>query len=159
MTPFNADSFKASAALEAKDGTFCIPKAALLGAAARYWGIPTRLVLADVRNHLASQKFVEWLGSDVFVMHGYVELYLEGHWRAATPAFNEDLCLRLGVDPLEFNGREDSVFQQSTSDGRKHMEYLKRHGYFADVPVPKNYGGYSDGLSTFIQCGRGLINT
>lgn len=44
-------SYTASAALAA-GRSWCVPKAALLAAAARAAGIPARLGFADVRNHL-----------------------------------------------------------------------------------------------------------
>lgn len=129
-----AESFKASYALRNKE-SYCIPKAVLLGAAARSKGIPSRLGLGDVKNHLASPKLLELIRSDVFVMHGYIELFLEGKWVKATPAFNSALCTLMNVEPLAFNGRDDSIFQEFTHEGHKHMEYLKQHGTFADVPV------------------------
>jgi transglutaminase-like putative cysteine protease len=131
---YDAKTLKASYALEQKQ-TYCIPKAILLGALARYKGIPSRLGLSDVRNHLASPQFLEWLKTDIFVMHGFIELYLEGRWVVATPAFNQSLCAYMGVEPLEFNGKEDSLFQEYTSQGQRHMEYLKKYGTFAEVPV------------------------
>lgn len=130
----DANSFSASGALEAGQ-SYCIPKAVLLGAAARAVGIPSRLGLADVKNHLSSPQLLEYLRSDVFRMHGFIELYLDGQWVKATPAFDARLCQRMGVAPLDFNGREDSVFQPYTEDGQQHMEYLDDHGHFADVPV------------------------
>ncbi|MGM0564278.1 MAG: transglutaminase-like domain-containing protein [Pseudomonadota bacterium] len=128
------ESFSASGTLAAGQ-SYCIPKAVLLGAAARAVGIPSRLGLADVKNHLSSPQLLEYLRSDVFRMHGYIELYLDGQWVKATPAFDTRLCQRMGVEPLAFNGREDSIFQPYTEGGQKHMEYLNDHGYFADVPV------------------------
>ncbi len=53
----------------------------------------------------------------------------------ATPAFNRELCVRHVVEPLEFNGREDSIFQPHNSENRKFMEYLIFHGSFTDIPV------------------------
>ena len=47
----------------------------------------------------------------MFYHHGYVELELDGRWVKATPAFDRALCEHFGVLPLEFDGREDSVFQ------------------------------------------------
>lgn len=114
--------------------TYCIPKAVLLGAAARSLGIPSRLGLADVRNHLSSPKLIEWLRSDIFRMHGFIELYLNGRWVKATPAFNKQLCELMKVEPLEFDGVNDSVFQEFTEDGQAHMEYINDHGVFDDVP-------------------------
>jgi hypothetical protein len=32
------------------------------------------------------------MGTDVFVSHGYSELYVHGTWRKATPAINAELC-------------------------------------------------------------------
>jgi len=126
-------TFSASYALENGE-TYCIPKAVLLGAAARSIGIPSRLGLADVRNHLSSPKLIEWLRSDIFRMHGFIELYLNGRWVKATPAFNRQLCELMKVEPLAFDGIHDSVFQEYTESGQAHMEYINDHGVFADVP-------------------------
>lgn len=125
--------FRASDCLHAKRG-FCIPKAALLAAAARAVGIPARVGYADVRNHLSSQKLLDLIGSDLFAWHSLTELFLEGRWVKATPAFNLRLCERFGVRPLVFDGRTDSVFQEFDVSGRRHMEYVRDRGSFSDVP-------------------------
>ncbi|MEP3562096.1 MAG: transglutaminase family protein [Marinobacter sp.] len=127
------ETFSASYALTVGE-SYCIPKAVLLGAAARAIGIPSRLGLADVRNHLSSPKLIEWLQSDVFRMHGFIELYLNGRWVKATPAFNKKLCALMNVDVLEFDGVNDSIFQEYTESGAAHMEYINNHGVFDDVP-------------------------
>ena len=114
---------------------FCVSKASLLCALGRASSIPSRLGFADVRNHLASKRFLEMLGSDLFVYHGFVEFYLDGRWLKATPAFNRELCERHGVDPLEFDGREDSVFQTFSREHRLFMEYVTDRGWAGDVPV------------------------
>ncbi len=125
--------FRASDCLRAKRG-FCIPKAALLAAVARAAGVPARVGYADVRNHLSTKKLIDLVGGDVFYWHGFTELYLEGRWVKATPAFNLSLCERFGVRPLEFDGRHDSLFHEYDRTGRRHMEYLREHGSYADVP-------------------------
>lgn len=127
------NTFSASYALETGE-SYCIPKAVLLGAAARSIGIPSRLGLADVRNHLSSPRLIEWLQSDIFRMHGFIELYLNGKWLKATPAFNRQLCELMNVEPLEFDGLHDSIFQEYTESGDAHMEYVNDHGLFEDVP-------------------------
>ncbi|MFD2231016.1 transglutaminase-like domain-containing protein [Alkalimarinus sediminis] len=129
----NPKSLSASHVLEARE-SYCIPKAVLLGAAARYKGIPARLGLADVKNHLSSPRLIEFLRSDIFRMHGYIELYLDGRWVKATPAFNKRLCMIMKVEPLAFDGVNDSIFQPYTDDGAQHMEYVQEHGEFVDVP-------------------------
>lgn len=109
-------------------------KAILLAACARHCRIPARIGLADVRNHLATPRLLEALRSEVFAMHGYTELYLEGRWVKATPAFNRALCRAFDVAPLEFDGVADSVFHPFNRQGERYMEYLADHGQFADLP-------------------------
>ncbi|PVY70661.1 hypothetical protein C8D92_10817 [Tamilnaduibacter salinus] len=67
-------------------------------------------------------------------MHGYIELFIAGQWVKATPAFNAALCETMNVEPLEFDGYHDSVFQAYTASGDAHMEYVADHGVFPDVP-------------------------
>jgi transglutaminase-like putative cysteine protease len=114
---------------------FCIPKAALLCAVARVKGIPTRIGFANVKNHLATKQLLDYMGTDIFAYHGFTELYLEGKWVRATPAFNKELCQRHNVTPLEFNGREDSIFHPYNNDNKRFMEYVEYLGTYADVPV------------------------
>lgn len=118
----------------ALSAAFCIQKAILLGAAARAIGVPSRLGFADVRNHLTSAKLRSTMGSDLFVYHGFTELHLEGKWVKATPAFNLELCRRFGVRPLEFDGRSDSIFHEFDAENRRHMEYVRERGSFAEFP-------------------------
>jgi len=131
---YRPEHYRASGVLAA-GRAFCIGKAGLLCALARAVGIPSRVGFADVRNHLATRQLIAFLGSDVFVYHGFTEFFLEGRWVKATPAFNAELCRRHGVAPLEFNGREDSLFQPFNEEKRRFMEYLREHGSFADIPV------------------------
>jgi hypothetical protein len=91
--------------------------------------------LCHGKNHLASQQLLDYLGTDLFVYHGFVEFYLKGKWIKATPAFNKELCLRHRVPPLEFNGREDSIFHVYNLDNQKYMEYLEDLGSYPDVPL------------------------
>lgn len=115
--------------------TFCIPKASLLCALARVCGIPSRIGFATVKNHLATKQLIEFMGSNVFIYHGFVEFYLDGKWVKCTPAFNRELCERHKVQPLEFNGREDSLFHAFNSENQKFMEYVDYYGTYEDIPV------------------------
>ena len=132
---FTVDSaYRASDCLAAGEG-FCVGKAALLAACARAEGIPARVGFADVRNHLSTPRLLEYIGSDLFVYHGFSELFLDGKWIKATPAFNLALCTKFRVKPLEFDGHNDSIFHPYDADQRRHMEYLRDRGTFADVPA------------------------
>ena len=114
---------------------WCVPKAALLAAVARASGIPARLGFADVRNHLSTERMRQVLRSDVYAWHGYTELWLDGAWRKATPAFSLALCDRFGLLPLEFNGRDDSIYHPYDRAGNRHMEYVLQRGTFDDIPL------------------------
>ena len=118
-----------------RDQGYCIPKASLMIALCRKFGIPAKLGLADVTNHLSSPKLLELLRTHVFSMHGYVSVYLDGKWVKATPTFNKELCEKMGTQPLEFNGKEDSILQEFTEQGGKHMEYLADWGTFGEMPI------------------------
>jgi transglutaminase-like putative cysteine protease len=126
-------NFRASSVLAAGRG-FCIGKAALLAACCRVIGVPARAGYADVRNHLSSPRLTEYMGSDVYVWHSYTDILIDGTWVKATPAFNSELCRRLGLEPLEFDGRSDSLLHPYDRSGRLYMQYLNDRGAFADVP-------------------------
>ncbi len=135
--------------LLAKGYGFCITKAVLLAAGARVWGIPSRLGFADVRNHLTSERLRWAMGTDLFIWHGFVELFLEGRWVKATPAFDRFLCEKVGVAPLAFDGTRDSVFQAADVEGNRFMEYVKDRGHYSDrAPggaAPRPGGGLPQG--------------
>jgi transglutaminase-like putative cysteine protease len=142
-------AFRASTVLADERG-FCIGKAALLAAAARAVGIPARVGYADVKNHLATPRLLEQLGTDLFVWHGYAQLQLDGAWVKATPAFDTRLCEKFGVAPLEFDGRTDSLFQPFNGRGDQYMEYVRDRGLFADVPA-------NEILAAFVATYPGLL--
>jgi transglutaminase-like putative cysteine protease len=146
------EAFQASAVLEAGEG-FCVGKASLLAACARVAGIEARLGFADVRNHLTTPRLAETMGSDLFIYHGYTDLRIDGKWVKATPAFNLALCTRFRVKPLEFDGRTDSIFHPFDQDQRRHMEYLRDRGTFADVPVDEIQRAFREAYPKFYALG------
>ena len=149
----NPEVFRASAVLEAGEG-FCVGKASLLAACARAAGIEARVGFADVKNHLTTPRLAETMGSDLFVYHGYTDLRIDGKWVKATPAFNLALCTRFRVKPLEFDGRADSIFHPFDEDERRHMEYLRERGVFADVPVDEIQRAFREAYPKFYGLGK-----
>ena len=131
--PSDAEGYQASATLARGHG-YCVTKSALMAALCRAVGVPARVGYADVRNHLTSDKLKERMGTDLFAFHGYAELFLNGQWVKATPVFNLSLCEKVGILPLEFDGRADSIFHPFDASGRRHMEYVRDRGHYADVP-------------------------
>jgi transglutaminase-like putative cysteine protease len=128
------EHYRASNILKNGKG-YCVSKVSLLITLARVRGIPSRIGFANVRNHLATRQLLDMMGSDLFVYHGFAELYLEGKWIKATPAFNIELCKRHNVAPLEFNGRDDSIFHAFNNDNKPFMEYAAYLESYADIPV------------------------
>lgn len=127
------ESYRASDCLLSRRG-WCVSKAALLAACARSQGVPARCGYADVRNHLATPRLLESLGTDIFYWHSYCDLWLAGKWVKATPTFNKSLCDKFGIHALDFDGREDSLFHEFDREGKRHMEYIRFRGTYPDVP-------------------------
>ena len=140
---YRPEHYRASVVLDAGRG-YCVPKAALLCALGRACGIPTRIGFAHVRNHLSTRQLRDYMGTDLFVFHGYNEFFLEDRWIKATPAFNAELCRRHRVAPLEFDGRGDSLFQPYNQDLQRFMEYVEDVGTFPDVPVERIVRGWEE---------------
>ncbi|MGD1840415.1 MAG: transglutaminase family protein [Thermonemataceae bacterium] len=127
------EDLKASQLLT-KEAGYCVEKSNLLATCARVLGIPSRLSFSNVTNHLGTAKLEKILKTNILVFHGCAELYLDDKWIKATPVFNKELCEKLGVAPLPFNGKEDAIFQAYDRSGNKYMEYLHDYGHFADLP-------------------------
>jgi transglutaminase-like putative cysteine protease len=100
-------------------------------------GIPARLGFADVRNHLSTERMRQSMQTDLFVWHGYAELWLDGAWRKATPAFNLSLCEKFGLHALDFDGVHDSIYHPFDKAGNRHMEYVNERGSFDDLPLAR----------------------
>lgn len=130
----SVDGLRATTTLRIGRG-WCVAKAILLAACCRSFGIPARLGFADIRNHLTTARMREAMQTDIFFWHGYTSIYLDDRWVKATPAFNVELCERFRIKPLDFNGRNDSIYHPFDLEGNRHMEYLRYRGEFADPPL------------------------
>lgn len=113
---------------------WCVEKAIVCAAGFRALGIPARLGFGIVKNHIGVEKLVYYLRKDEIVFHGFVEAYLNGKWTKCTPAFDRRICRLNGVDPLEWDGTHDSLFQAWRGE-EQYMEYLHFYGMFDDVPL------------------------
>ena len=122
---------------------FCIHKSILYAAALRSVGIPSGLVLTDVRNHLCSERLKRLVGGDIFHFHCLTTIYLNGRWIKVTPVFNKALCRLYGITPLEFDGVHDSLHHPYDDRGRKYMEFVRTHGEFLDFPYEMVIAGLS----------------
>jgi transglutaminase-like putative cysteine protease len=130
------ENLRATATLQKGEG-FCVQKAVLLAALSRSVGIPARLRFADIKNHIVPKKLAEMMPTDLFLWHGYNELHIDGKWVKVTPTFDIKMCRENQIVPVEFDGKKDSVFHSHTLDGRLHIEYIRDHGHYRDVPLDK----------------------
>ena len=131
---FCPEDYKASVILQRGYG-YCQHKALLLAALARAVGIPARLGYADIRDHLLSKKFRDMIGGDnLLIQHGYTQLYLDGKWVHASPAYDLGTCNKMGFVPVEFDGIHDARDSAFNQRGKPHIEYVKDHGTYDDFP-------------------------
>ncbi len=150
---FMEEKYLASQIIQRETG-HCLDKSILLITCLRALNIPARLGLAKVKNHIGVETIVEKFSSEVLTPHGYVEIYLNEKWVAATPAFNKELCKKLNVELLNFDGENDAVFQPNNNSGNKFMEYLEDYGTFDDFPMDfiiQNFKNHYKHLIPFIE--------
>ena len=114
---------------------FCVEKAALLIAFSRATGIPARLHLADIRNHLIPDNLMKVMGTDLFICHGYCEVSIGEKWVKATPAFDLAMCRENRIMPVEFDVKKDGILHSHNLNGERHIEYVRDRGIRADVPM------------------------
>jgi transglutaminase-like putative cysteine protease len=130
----SVEGLRASTTLDNGYG-WCVAKAVLLAACCRAISVPARLGFADVKNHLSTERMRSSMGTEIFYWHGYTSIFLADTWVKATPAFNIELCEKFRIRPLDFDGREDSIYHTYNLDGDLHMEYVNLRGEFEDVPI------------------------
>lgn len=129
------ENFRASNTLARGEG-YCVQKSVLLVALARAAGIPAGLGFARIRNCLLPENAIKWLGTDILPFHGYAEIYLEGRWIKATPSFDMEMCEKVRIIPVEFDGRSHAMLHSHNRDGKLHIEYLKHLGeHYDDLPL------------------------
>ncbi|MCG6168733.1 transglutaminase-like domain-containing protein [Leptospira sp. FAT2] len=137
------ESYKSSTIADSKQN-YCIPKSILFASGARALGFPSRIGFSDVVNHLASERLIRHLGTTTFAFHGYAEILIDGVWVKATPVFDKELCIRFGVAPLDFDGKNDTIFHSFDGEGKKFMEYVNHRGVFEDFPFEFVIQGLKD---------------
>jgi len=127
------EMYRATAILERRRG-YCVQKAVLLAALGRAAGIPCRLGFADVRNHKTPRHLLEIMGTNLYVFHGYVELFLDCHIVNATPPFDPDSTRKAGALLVELDGTNDAMLHPVDPQGHPFIEYVRYRGSFVDLP-------------------------
>jgi len=141
---------RASHVISVKKG-WCVQKACVLATLARALGIPSRLHFADIRNHQVPEKLKKLMGTDLFVYHGFAELYLNDHWFNAVPAFNITMCQKLNLPTVEFDGIDlnKGSLSKTLPNDEMYIEYITDRGVSSDLPLEKIFKtseAYYEGL-------------
>lgn len=131
---FSKENYRASVISKKAQG-HCVDKSILLVACLRALGIPARIHLAKVKNHIGVERLIKKFGSNELTNHGMVNVNLNDKWIKLSPAFNASMCKMFNVEPLDFDGKNDAVFQEFNKEGNLFMEYVEDYGHFEDVPV------------------------
>ena len=149
--PFHLiEHYKASTILQKGEG-YCVQKAVLMTALARAIDIPARLGFADIVNHLLPGKFLEIHGTNLLVYHGFSELYLDDTWIRVTPIFDLEMCRKHRIIPVDFDGKNDARFHPVNEEGRQHIEYVRYHGSFEDLPLDEMLNARQEAMGEYYQ--------
>ena len=144
---YDRNRYKASSTLQAGHG-MCQNKAILLVALARAVGIPARLGFVDVEDHQLSESFKQMIGGvNTMPFHGFAELYIDGRWVHASPAYDLVTCQKKGFIPVEFDGVKDAKDSEYTKTGQLHMKHIKYHGPYEDLPLDEIYSYYREWIT------------
>lgn len=129
----NKEYYKASKILEMGNG-YCVQKAILFTAMGRAAGVPSRLVLVAIRNHLAPPEVVEMFRGNLFFPHAYNQFFLDGHWVNVAATYDKPLCERIGAAVPVFDGHSDTLLPKTDLQGRQFIEYVDNYGPYDDLP-------------------------
>jgi len=121
---------------------WCVQKAVVLTALGRALGIPSRLHFADIRNYKISERQKNIMHTDVFIYHGFTELFMDGKWVKLTPAFNKELCIKFNLPIVEFDGTNDAILSAYALNGEKYIEYLADRGPEIDLPFKRIFKAF-----------------
>lgn len=131
----------------ADGGGFCVQKAIVVAALGRAAGIPTALVLSDLRDRSLPPRVIAALGTDVMFHHGLSAFFIDGAWRIADASLSPELVARKHYRVVDFTGHADAVQAATTEDDRPHAEYLRVHGLYADLPFEQMLAAFAAGYA------------
>ncbi len=144
LAKFGEDDYLASNVLATSRG-FCVQKAVLLAALGRAAGVPTAIVLCDLRDHALPARFVQALRTDVMHHHGLNAFHLDGRWVLADASLDPKFLERKRLPRVTFDGVKDALLSATTIDGARAAEYLVFHGRHAELPFAETTQAFLDG--------------
>jgi transglutaminase-like putative cysteine protease len=144
LAKFGEDDYLASNVLASGRG-FCVQKAVLLAALGRAAGIPTAIVLCDMRDHALPERIAQALRTDVMHHHGLNAFHLDGRWVSVDASLDPKFLDRKRLARVAFDGTADALLPKATLDGARAAEYLVFHGRYADLPFAETTQAFLDG--------------
>lgn len=144
LAKFGEDDYLASNVLASGRG-FCVQKAVLLAALGRAAGIPTAIVLCDMRDHALPERIAQALRTDVMHHHGLNAFHLDGRWVSVDASLDPRFLERKRLPRIAFDGTADALLPATTLDGARAAEYLVFHGQYAELPFAETTQAFLDG--------------
>ena len=144
MARFTPEDYLASRILEQNQG-FCVQKAVLLAALGRAAGIPTAIVLCDMRDHALPEKVLRVIGTNVMHHHGLNAFLLDGAWITVDASLDPRFLDKKRYPKVSFDGTADAFLASTTTDGRPAAEYLTFHGRYAELPFEQTTAAFVAG--------------
>lgn len=143
MAKLKSREYRASYVLDQGRG-FCVQKAVLLTALFRACGIPSAIVLSDLRDHTMPPRISQAMGTDVMHGHGLAAVCLGGEWLLVDASHDASFAERKGYQTVSWDGRRDALIAPRTLDGRLHAQFVAFQGVFLDLPFDVLLGSFSE---------------
>ena len=140
------EEYKASFTIQDGRG-FCVRKAIVVAAMCRAAGIPSVIILSNMRDRSLSPRVVDMLGTDVMFNHGLAGVHLDGRWFKLDASLSPGLVAKKQYRLVEFDGASDALQSNTTLAGDPHMEYVAYHGAYVDLPYKQMMRGFDAGYA------------
>ena len=138
--------YKASFTIQDGRG-FCVRKAIVVAAMCRAAGIPSVIILSNMRDKSLSPRIIDMLGTDVMHNHGLAGVFLDGQWLKLDASLSPELVAKKRYRLVEFDGKSDALQSDTTLTGSPHMEYVAYHGTYTDLPYKQMMRGFDEGYA------------
>ncbi len=126
---------------------FCVQKAILACALGRAAGLPSALVLCDLRDHTLSPRILAALGTDVMFHHGIHAFWIGDHFWRVDASLSPNFLAKKGVALVPFDVSTDALLPATTIAGTPHADYVAFHGTYADLPFEQMLGAFARGYA------------
>lgn len=126
---------------------FCVQKAVLACAIGRAAGVPSAVVLCDMRDASLPPHVTAALGTDVMFHHGINAFYVDDRWWRVDASLSPEVLGKKDVEVLPFSTRADCLLPASRRDGRPHAEYQRFHGTYAELPFEPMLTAFAAGYA------------